>query len=220
MGDKNGGPTPALLLLALLTLVAPLAVAAEKNLLSAEGSVRLPAGGTESAIQFSAAADADGNASGWMTLADPGGAPVQDVDGVGIDLRASAPGHFFRADLDCLEVVRNKAVMSGVITDSAQADYVGRRVILVAVDNGEGGRDKLTWGVYQRDAGNWLATDAEAENDPGAGMTWVARDAEREEDDAGEPSERGEPTTCRNLPLSSFSLIELKKGEGDIRVRP
>jgi hypothetical protein len=216
VGNKNGGPTVALLLLA---LAAPLAVAAGKNLPSAEGNVRLPADGSESAIEFSASADADGTAFGWMQLTDPGGSPVQDVDGVGIDLRGLPPGHFFKAELDCLEVVRNKAVMSGVITDSAQADYVGRRVILVAVDNGEGGRDKLTWGVYQREEGTWLASDAEAENDPGVGMTWVATDAERE-DDVGEPSRRGEPTTCKNLPLSSFSLIELKKDEGDIRVRP
>lgn len=216
MSNKNVGLTVALLLLA---LAAPLVVAAEKNLASAEGSVRLPAGGVESAIDFSAGADADGNASGWMQLADPGGSPVQDVDGVGIDLRGLAPGHFFRADFDCLEVVRNKAVMSGIITDSAQADYVGRRVILVAVDNGEGGRDELTWGVYRSEERAWLASDAEAETDPGVGTTWVATDAERE-DDAGESSVPGEPATCKNLPLSSFSLIELKKGEGDIRVRP
>lgn len=216
MSNRNGGPTVALLLLA---LCAPLAVAAAKNLPSAEGSVRLPAGGVEEAIEFSARADADGAASGWMTLADPGGSPVQDVDGVGIELRGAAPGHLFRADLDCLEVARNRAVMSGVITDSAQEEYVGRRVILVAVDNGEGGRDKLTWGVYGRDEGTWVASDAETENDTGAGMTWLATDAERE-DDAGEPSERGQPTTCKNLHLSAFSLIELKAGEGDIRVRP
>lgn len=216
MSKKNGGPTVALLLLA---LAAPLAVAAAKNLPSAEGSVRLPAGGVEVAIEFSATADEDGAASGWMQLTDPGGAPVQDVDGVGLDPRGPAPGHFFTADLDCLEVLRNKAVMSGVITDSAQEDYVGRRVILVAVDKGEGGRDKLTWGVYKRDEGTWLASDAEAENDAGAGMSWFATDAERE-DDAGEPSVRSEPATCKNLPLSAFSLIELKAGEGDVRVRP
>lgn len=216
MSYKNGGPTVALLLLA---LAAPLAAAAAKNLPSAEGSVRLPAGGGEEAIEFNAKTGADGTASGWMQFTDPGGTPVEDVDGVGLDPRGPAPGHFFRADLDCLEVVRNKAVMSGVIVDSAQEDYVGRRVILVAVDKGEGGRDKLTWGVYKRDEGTWLASDAEAENDTGVGMSWFATDAERE-DDAGEPSGRGEPTTCKNLPLSAFSLIELKAGEGDIRVRP
>jgi len=215
VSKKNSGPTLALLLLA---LAAPLAVAAAKSFPSAEGSVRLPAGGVEEAIEFSATADEDGTASGWMQLTDPGVTPVQDVDGVGIDLRVT-PGHFFKADLDCLEVARNKAVMSGVITDSAQADYVGRRVILVAVDNGAGGRDKLTWGVYKRDEGSWLASDAEAENDTGVGMSWFATDAERE-DDAGEPSQPSAPTTCRNLPLSAFSLTELKAGEGDIRVRP
>jgi hypothetical protein len=91
------------------------------------------------------------------------------------------------------------------------------------MDNGEAEsakpRDKLTWGIYRQNEASWTASDAEKEDDTGVGRTWIATDAERE-DDAGKPSDEAEATTCKNLPLAPFSLIELKQGEGNIRVRP
>jgi len=210
--------------LLLLVCALPLAATAKRGGPSAEGSVRLSGDGVRESIDFSAAADEDGNATGQMTFAESAAAPSRGADVDGAPHPGGAwPGIAFSANLDCLSVVNNKAVMSGVVTQATPAGYAGRRVVLVVLDNGDGEgagrRDRLTWGVYGQSEKTWLASDAEAENDPGAGQTWIATDAERE-DDAGEPSNKVEATTCKNLPLSAFSLIELKQGEGDIRVRP
>ncbi|HJQ34093.1 MAG TPA: hypothetical protein VJ866_18080 [Pyrinomonadaceae bacterium] len=209
--------------LLLLACALPLAANAGKGGPSAEGSVRLSAGSLSDGIDFSAEADEDGNATGRMTFTEaPKAAAVRDANGRR-DPDGARPVISFSADFDCLSVVSNRAVMSGVVTQSTPEGYAGRRVVLAVVDNGDGAgqgrRDKLTWGVYRLNEQSWTASDAEEENDTGAGLTWTATDAERE-DDAGEPSNRAEATTCKNIPLSSFSLIELKEGEGDIRVRP
>ena len=213
----------AALRLLLLVCALPLAATAKKGGPSAEGSVRLSGDGINDSIEFSAAADEDGNATGQMTFAESAAAPARDAGVSGAPRPAGARRAVaFSAALDCLSVVNNKAVMSGVVTQSTPAGYAGRRVVLVVLDNGDGEgagrRDRLTWGVYGQSERNWLASDAEVENDPGAGRTWIATDAERA-DDEGEPSDKAEATTCKNLPLSAFSLIELKQGEGDIRVR-
>jgi hypothetical protein len=204
--------------LLLLACALPPAADALKGGPSAEGSVRLSAGSLREGIDFSAAADEDGNAAGRMTFTEAPAAATHDADADG-----ARPAVSFSADLDCLSVASNRAVMSGVVTQSTPEGYAGRRVVLVVVDNGDGGgagrRDKVTWGVYRRSERGWTATDAEDENDTGPGLTWTATDAERE-DDAGEPSDKVEATTCKNIAPSSFSLIELKEGEGDVRVRP
>ena len=221
MRSKKNTPSVALLL---IVLALPMAASAEYGGLSADGSVRFSTNGLKGTIGFSAETDEDGITTGQMTFSGSDGGPVQDVDGTGGtatgDLR---PDLFFKADLDCMSVVRNEAVMSGVITDATRKDYVGRQVVLVVMDNGGGAansksRDRLTWGVYQQSEKTWIASDAEAENDAGVGMSWTATDAERE-DDQGRQSDRRESMTCKNIPLSAFSLIEVKQGEGDIRVR-
>jgi len=209
--------------LLLLACALPLAASAGKGGPSAEGSVRLSAGSLSDGIDFSAASDEDGNATGRMTFTEsPQAANARDANGRR-DPDGARPAVSFSADFDCLSVVSNRAVMSGVVTQSTPEGYAGRRVVLVVVDNGDGAgrgrRDKLTWGVYRLNEQSWTASDAEEENDTGAGLTWTATDAERE-DDAGEPSNRVEATTCKNVAPSSFSLIELKEGEGDVRVRP
>jgi hypothetical protein len=219
---KSGNCAAAAGLL-LLACALPLAANAGKGGPFAEGSVRLSAGGLRESIEFSAAADGDGNAAGRMTFTEAPAVTTHDTDAGGDqDTNGARLGVSFSADFDCLSVVSNRAVMSGVVTHSTPEGYAGRRVVLAVLDNGDGAgqgrRDGLTWGVYRRNERGWTASDAE-ENDSGPGLTWTATDAERE-DDAGEPSDRVEATTCKNIPVSSFSLIELKEGEGDVRVRP
>ena len=214
---------PLSLALLLTVLALPLAASAEKTGPSAEGSVRLSNGGLKGTIEFSAETGEDGSTAGLMTFSATAAGPVQDVDGTAdTDPSGLRRDLTFKADFDCLSVVRNKAVMSGVVTEATRRDYVGRQVVLVVLDNGEAengkSRDKVSWGVYKQDEKTWVASDAEAENDAGAGRTWTATDSERE-DDEGRPSDKRASMTCRDLPLSAFSLIELKQGEGDIRVR-
>ena len=42
--------------------------------------------------------------------------------------------------LDCLRLDGNRAAMSGVVTDSTYAPYVGTRALMAVEDNGEGSK--------------------------------------------------------------------------------
>ena len=175
-------------------------------------------------VTFRAAMNRDGSTSGEMTFSGPAEFPDQDVDGTG---EAGFSGRLsdFRieAKFDCLVVEKNRAVMSGVTTASTVGEYIGLRVLLVVEDNGDGtdpkAPDKLTWGVYQPPVGGWLPTDAERKDDEGALLRWTATDAERD-DDKGIPSHRDAVVGCQSFPLSSYSLVDIEAGNGDLQVRP
>jgi hypothetical protein len=172
-------------------------------------------------IQFDVRTQKNGETKGQMTFNDP--AAFVGSDGDGGSATSLVPGLFVTAEFDCLQIRGNAAVMSGVITQSNALNAIGERVLLVVEDNSEGIRapslDKLTWGVYRSSATGWIPSDAELEHDSGIGLTWLATDAERE-DDTGISSNQSTTIGCRSFPLSSYTLVDVAHGFGNIQVRP
>ena len=176
-----------------------------------DGSVRY--------IEFDVRTNKNDQTKGQMTFNDPGAA-VSDDEGSGT---GSPSGLFVTAEFDCLQIKGNGAVMSGVITQSNFQNAIGERILLVVEDNSEGinapSLDKLTWGVYRSAATGWIPSDAEWETDPGVGLKWLATDFERS-DDVGIPSDRSTVIGCNSFPLSSYALVDVEHGFGNIQVRP
>src|SRR5687767_2482520 len=102
-------------------------------------------------VEFSASLDEAGDATGQMTFRDQTFIPEQDGDGVGGDKEEEKPEFYLTASLNSLTIERNRAVMSGTITDSSHPGFVGRWVQLVVEDNGVGGNepDRLSWQVFR-----------------------------------------------------------------------
>jgi hypothetical protein len=176
-----------------------------------DGSVRY--------IQFDVRTNKNDQTKGQMTFNDPG-ANVSDDEG---SATGSPQGLFVTAEFDCLQIRGKAAVMSGVITQSNVVNAIGERVLLVVEDNGEGinapSLDKLTWGVYRSSARSWIPSDGEWQNDPGVGLTWLATDSERT-DDAGIPSHPSTTIGCQSFPISSYALVDVQHGFGNIQVQP
>lgn len=210
--------------LLLIWLAAPAPTGAEEGGPSASGSFQFSVAGLAQSVDFNVRTDKDGDTSGQLTFSGAAEIPGQDVDGEGGPTSSGvATDVYYTARFDCLEVSGNRAVMSGVVTGSTIPTYIGERVLLVVEDNGEGVKaeapDRLTWGVYRQRDRSWTPSDAELEDDPGVGLTWTATDAERP-DDPGVPSHRSEQVTCKSFPLSSYSLVDVAHGDGNIQVRP
>jgi len=194
----------SLLGLFLLSLAAPALSAADTAGPSANGQFQFSLlDGEPRYIQFDVRTQKNGETKGQMTF--------------------NEPGMFVTAEFDCLQIKGKAAVMSGLITNSNALDAIGARILLVVEDNGEGvnapSPDKLTWGVYNQAAQNWIPSDAEWDNDPGVGLTWLATDFERP-DDVGIPSNQSKIIGCQSFPLSSYALVDVDHGFGNIQVRP
>ena len=199
---------PLALLLFSISLVP---VAAQNSGPSANGDFRFTAGAAATTLVFDAREQNRGTTRGRMVL-------TADQDPLG------QPTTFMlAAELDCLRIVGNRAVMGGAITEASQADYLGARVLLVVEDAGEGSKaaaDRFTWGIYGSSGETWSPTDAELEFDAGAGMRWHATDAERE-DDIGIPSHPASLAVgCNSFAVSAYDLRELDRGAGNIQVKP
>jgi hypothetical protein len=210
----------SLLFVALLSFATPRMTAAGPGGPSSNGDFQFSlVDGELRYIQFDVRTQKNGETKGQMTFNDPSALISADDD----NAVSSPPGLFVTAEFDCLQIKGNKAVMSGAITQSNFVNAIGERVLLVVEDNGEGvnapSSDKLTWGVYRSSALGWIPSDAELENDPGVGRTWLATDAERL-DDVGVPSNRSTIIGCQSFPLSSYALIDVQHGFGNIQVRP
>lgn len=170
-------------------------------------------------LKFNARQQNNGRTVGEMSFTDPNLNVVDDPDTPANE----ALGVSMRASFDCLKITGNRAVMSGVITESNLLNAIGLRVLLVVEDNGEGvnqpGTDKLTWGVYQSTATAWIPKDAEREDDNGSSLTWLATDAERS-DDVGIPSNPNRTIGCQSFPLGSYSFADIAHGGGNVQVQP
>ena len=208
--------------LLLASFVVPSLTSAATDGPSASGNFQftLEEGGQARNLEFNARVQNNGHTVGEMTFVDPAVVPVPDPD----DPSAIAdPGAVVTAKFDCLQITGNRAVMSGIISQSSIAAAIGLRVLLVVEDNGEGVNiatpDKLTWGVYQPATGNWIPKDAERDDDIGATLTWIAKDAERD-DDVGVPSNQSKVIGCQSFPLSSYSFVDIKHGGGNVQVQP
>ncbi|HWS98849.1 MAG TPA: hypothetical protein VN256_01160 [Pyrinomonadaceae bacterium] len=206
-------------LLALIVL--GLAATATASAQSAQGSYQFSLeDGYTKYVEFDAATQTTGQASGQMFFSDEAEFFPQDVDGTG-EVQESFRGISYKVQFDGLVTSRTRqAVMSGVITESTVSSLVGQRVLLT-VEDGDGFEttDKLTWGRYEQPAITWTPSDAELEVDPGVGLTWVATDAERREDE-GYSMPRDTKIGTKTFPLSSFDFFEPAQAAGEIRVQP
>ena len=208
--------------LLLVSLALPSVTFAANDGPSASGDLQFTLEENEQArnLEFHARVQNNGRTVGEMTFVDPAVVPVSDPDAPGGTVNTGA---LITAKFDCLQITGNRAVMSGVISESNIAAALGLRVLLVVEDNGEGVNsptgDKLTWGVYQNTTLNWIPTDAERDDDNGASLSWIARDAERD-DDVGVPSNQSKVIGCQSFPLSSYSFVDIKHGAGNIQVQP
>jgi hypothetical protein len=188
----------------------------------ATGGFHVPVDGGRIDVEFNArSTDTSGSGDGQMTFS----APVQlGADEDSTD-RGSISNVSVTVDFDCVSVTGNRAAMSGLVRSASVNGFVGRRVVLVVEDGGEGinaAPDKFTWGMYADQKLKWHPADAELKFDDGWDRTWIATDAERP-DDKGVTFRRSEetPIDCRSFPLSSYTLVDLPaQGGGNIQVNP
>lgn len=171
-------------------------------------------------LEFNARQQNNGRVVGDMTFSDPNVVAVADPDATP---GPNNTGAIVQANFDCLKITGNRAVMSGVISQSNILSAVGLRILLVVEDNGEGinaaSTDKLTWGIYQPSGGAWVPKDAEREDDNGAGLSWLATDFERP-DDVGVLSNQSKVIGCQTFSLSAYSFVDVPHGGGNIQVQP
>lgn len=199
---------------------------------SANGNFQFDAGSSSKSLVFDARIQNNGSTRGTIVLSGTDDLGDQDVDGGGDANPGGAQAGFsLTMDVDCLKITGNRAVMSGVVTDSTEPGYIGVRTLLVIEDGGEGvkgGADKFTWGMYRGSSLTWLPSDAELMVDPGVGAPpWLAKDAERELD----PDEigimvgpanggGGGNVNCESFRLAAYDLREIAHGAGNLQVKP
>ncbi|HET6974809.1 MAG TPA: hypothetical protein VFI24_00685 [Pyrinomonadaceae bacterium] len=202
------------LTLFVVCLALPGAVFAGAEGASATGSLKfILEDGETRFVEFDAKEGVDGQATGEMTFSDPVAIPIDNPDD---SETPKTEGVLVKAKFDCMQVVENKAVIGGEIYDSNVRSNIGQRVLLVVEDNGIES-DRLIWGIYQQPAKGWIPTDAELEDDKGAGLKWIATDFERP-DDKGIPSDISKVVTCKSFPLGSYEFPEIKAAGGDLKV--
>jgi hypothetical protein len=166
-------------------------------------------------VEFKAEEQAEGQALGEMTFSDPAAIPVDNPDDTE---KPNSPGVLVRAKFDCMETSRNTAVIGGEIYDSNVPSAIGQRVLLVVEDNGvEGAKDRVMWGIFKMPEKGWTPSDAELEDDKGAGLTWWATDFERK-DDVGIPMPPGKIVACKSFPIAAMDFPEIKYAGGDLQV--
>jgi hypothetical protein len=204
-------------LLALLLMV--FAAAQTTRASAAGGSYQFTLAGDKylKYVEFDATGKDDGSATGYISMTDEAIITIQDVDGTG-DKGGRLVGYNFKADVDGLVVVENKAVLSAVIRDASDTSLLGQRVLLTVVD-GESTRqpDGLTWGIYKEIKRDWVPSDAEWKEDPGVGLRWWATDAERR-DDVGYQMPRDESIGTKTFPVAAYGSEDVDNAAGDIRV--
>lgn len=176
-------------------------------------------------IEYRAVSGKEGTADGGMIFSGPAVIPRQDVDGDGnTDFSGKLESLDMDVSFDNLVVEKNKAVMSGTITNCNVREYIGRRVLLTVEDNSDGtdprAPDKFTWGFYRKIDLWWTPTDAEVKDDRGAYLSWWATDAERKDDVGYAMPRRNEPVGAKSFPSPSYSLVDIVPGDGNVNVYP
>ena len=206
----------SIMALLLVCLAVPGLVLADAEGSSAEGSFKFALeDGEVRFVEFKATEGSEGQAFGEMTFSDPVAIPVDNPDDAE---KPNSPGVLVRAKFDCMDTVKNTAVIGGEIFESNVPNTIGLRVLLVVEDNGiEGEKDKVSWGIFQLPAKGWTPSDAELEDDKGASLTWWATDAERR-DDVGIPMPPNKLVACKSFPLAAFDFPEIKYAGGDLQV--
>jgi hypothetical protein len=171
-------------------------------------------------VEFECQALQGDGASGRLFLSDEATVVYRDVDGDGSPEEKYA-GVSMTVSFDEMSVIKNQAVMGGVVRDATIPFLIGQRVLFTVEDNGDNKEvpDRLTWGVYKPIKRDWKPSDAEWEDDPGVGLRWWATDAERR-DDVGYAMPRDESIGLKSFPFAAYLFIDTDDGTGDIVVRP
>ncbi len=171
-------------------------------------------------VEFECQALKEGGATGRMNFSDEAPIVYQDVDGDGTREEKYA-GFSMSVSFDEMSVVKNQAVMGGVVRDSTIPYLIGQRVLFTVEDNGDNQRepDRLTWGLYKEIKRDWIPADAELEKDEGVGLRWWATDAEVK-DDVGYAMPRDERVSFLSYPFAAYLFVDTDNGTGDIVVTP
>ncbi|MFL6248442.1 MAG: hypothetical protein ACJ74H_20635 [Thermoanaerobaculia bacterium] len=202
-------------------LLLTFAAAAQNSGPASNGDFQFSLTGASGAIQYDARLH-EANAQGQMTFTGAIDISNDDVDGEGSTVTPLS-NVTMTVTIDCLRIAGNRAAMSGVVTSSSYAPYVGVHALLAVEDNGEGSKaplDKFTWGVYRHTAPGWLPTDAEVPGDIGATLTWLASDFEREDDTPVAGNQPSGPINCQTFPFGSYAFEDVPHGGGNIQVKP
>ena len=192
---------------------------AESENIRIAGKFEFLAAGGPRYIEFSAELEKDGRVTGETIFRNDKREPASKGEA---QEAGSALPLFIRANLDCMEVRNNRAVMSGEITEASSDRYIGKRLLLAVQHRNPGdsrSRDKFTWGVYRTLQNDWPASDTERSEDPLGDAKRLVTDSERD-DDAGVLSGENRVVGCQSFPLSSFTFIDSKQGRGVINVWP
>lgn len=197
--------------------------AAQTTGTSAAGTYRFTsADGLSKYLEFDAKGDEKGSATGGMAFSGRMVMSEQDAQAAGDPRLAGTTIDFYmKATFDCLTVIKNRAVMGGLIGEASPKGYSGQRVLLVVEDDIElRADDRATWIIYSPAAGTWVPKDAERPDDNGATLKWTAKDAERP-DDVGIPQPKTSSVIrCQDFPLAGHTFVSVKYESGDIRVQP
>jgi hypothetical protein len=179
------------------------------------------ADGLPKSLEFEAKGDEKGSAAGGMSFSGRIVMSEQDAQAAGDPRLAGTVTDFYmKAEFDCLTVLKNRAVVGGLIREAGPKSYSGQRVLLVVEDGDYSNTDRLTWIIYSPAAGTWVPKDAERPDDNGATLKWIAKDAERP-DDVGIPQPPGSSVVrCQDFPLAGHTFVGVKYESGDIRVQP
>ena len=153
-------------------------------------------------IDFTATGD-NGSGNGNIVFAGPVDLPSDE------DHPNAVKGHVenftLHADVDCVNISGNHAVVSGIVKQSSVDSYVGQRLLLAVEDNGATG-SRFTWGTYNTTPISWTPSDAELFGDAGWAFTWYASDAERPSD-TPVLNQRNKSVNCQSLSLASFEWV-------------
>ena len=172
-------------------------------------------------LEFDAKSDDKGSATGYIIFNDEAAVKFQDVDGTGEPKDEPLP-FSMKAEWSSMTILKNRALLNGVVRDSNYPGYIGKWVQLVIEDNdGIEVPDKFVWWFCQPEPGGWIPTDSEVPGDRGAFLSWWATDAERK-DDVGIPSADRIPgglKSCRIYPLNSYEFASILKGDGTIQIK-
>lgn len=211
----------SILALFLMSFATPHFAAAQTEGPSANGRLQFALeDGFTKYVEFSASTTKDGKTSGKMVFSGPAEIPDQDVDGVGkAGFSGKLDSLYIEAEFDSMVVEKNRAVMSGVVTNSNVEDYMKQRVLLVVEDNADSKEaDKISVGLYKPAEGGWIPSDSEVKDDNGASLKWWVTDAERK-DDVGYASDKSTAITAQSFPLSTYEFADVKSEDGDIKVQ-
>jgi hypothetical protein len=140
--------------LLLLSAIVPASALAQRAGSSVSGSVDVVLGDDlVRTIAFSAETLGDGAAAGRIEFQSFDQMPDQDVDGTGDpQLAESKSGVTAVAEVNCVAIVGDMAVVGGQVVKAEPARYVGKQMLLL-VEDSDRAKGRFTFGFYESSEG-------------------------------------------------------------------